>query len=187
MLPQRCQLPLTHIQPVNQHPAGAHVIRPVNQLGDATLARPRLAHNGHRLARQGLETDPPQHVYPIHIAKGHILKANVAADRSLVTGGVLVQRCLHIHQLQDAPRAGHPQRNLRIGEQRDKRGKAEQTQQPHVAHNVAHANAPRLEQQNGMGKADSLGNTQHEQGQETRLNVTPLHRGIAVFAGILIE
>ncbi len=124
---------------------------------------------------------------PCAIPKAHTPKLHPPHHRPRKAGRILVQLRLAVDEVEDAPRAGHAQRDARIGHQRDVGREAEQPQQPHVGHHVADLDASRLEQQQGVGKAQRLGQAQQQQRQELGLLAPLGHGGVAVFAGVGLE
>ena len=136
---QRIEIPVAHIDPIDQDAPFVHIVGAVDQLGQRGLARTGLADDRNRLAGRGAERDIAQHRQAVGIVvqpEGDVIKDNLTAHGRGVTGLVLIQLGLFFHQLEDAPGAGNAHLHQRKGEDGDKGRKAQDPHQPHVGHQL---------------------------------------------------
>ena len=105
--PQRREIPVAHVDAVDQHAAHVGIVGAVDELGDGAFPRARLAHNGNGFARFHLERNVAQDLGSGHIAEGNVLEGNAAQDVVAEAAAVLIQVIFGVDQFQDAPRAGH--------------------------------------------------------------------------------
>ena len=96
---QRGERHVREVVPVDQHPARGRVVEARDQLGHRRLARPRGAHEGHRLAGRNREVDVVQHRHGRVVAERDVVEADLAADlRQLDRVGRLEHRRLGLEQ-----------------------------------------------------------------------------------------
>ena len=191
---QARQVPIAHVDAVDQDTPAVHIIDAVEQLGDGALAAACLPHQGQRLpgrqvkrnARQGVGDAACRVCGGSHrISKVHLLKADRSLHVSRVAALVLVQVRRVANQFQDAPCAGKAGGHLRIGKHRGEDREIKKSDQPHVGHNVAHADDALTIQKQGMPQRRTRRQTQQQQRQKARLDPPLCNQRIAHRRGIL--
>src|SRR5690606_14651398 len=104
---ERLEVPVAHVDAIDRHRACGGVIDAVDELGDRTLARSGLAHDGHRLSGRDAERHVRQSLLAVlaaFVRERNARELDGALDALVATMNVLVHVDLTGDELEDPPR-----------------------------------------------------------------------------------